>query len=211
MHNRMPRVWVDLFIILILLVSLACSLPSVLTSRSQTIHHISPTSEPTAQWTIGKCDAIENVAITLSDFEEVVYNEDGNINCNYTHEILNPGSQPIRVFYYKQWYYGEIEPPNDTAFGWNKIRAIQPGESWPLSSSFSYCAECTPPQYESFTFSLVVVYDIPECSWIAEGDNLHLDILHIAAEDLTFPPCELIYPLSFSEEAVPDISEGLSQ
>lgn len=211
MHNRMPRVWIVLLSLLPILFTASCSFSFFGPAESQTIHHLSPTSKPIEQWTIEQCDAIEDVAISLSYFDEVVYNEDGDINCDYTHEILNMGSQPIRLFYYKQWYYGDAEPPNDYEYGWNKVRAIQPDESWPLSSSFSYCAECTPPQYESFTFSLAVVYDIPECSWIAEGDSLHLDILHIAAEDLVFPPCELIYPLSFSDEAVPDISEGLSQ
>lgn len=200
-------------VILVLLVSffvlLACTLPSILTGRSQTIHSVSPTSEPTKQWTIEQCDAIENVAISVLDFEEDVYNEDGDIDCSYNNEIFNLGDQPIRVVYYKQFYYGDEAPPNDYEYGWNNTAPLQPQESWTLSSSFSYCAECTPQQYESFTFSLAFVYDIPECSWITNGESLHLEVLHITEEDIVFPPCEMIYPLSYSE-AVPDISEGLS-
>lgn len=209
MRSRFLRICLGSLSLLPILLLASCSFSFFGAAESQTIHRISPTSKPISQWTIEQCDAIEDVAISLIDFEEVVYNDDGDIDCDYTNEIINLGSEPIRIFFYKQWYYGDEEPPNDTEFGWNKIGAIQPGESWPLSSSFGYCAECTPPQYESFVFSLAVVYDVPECSWITEGEKLHLDILHIAAEDLVFPPCELIYPLSYSEDIVPDISEGL--
>jgi hypothetical protein len=211
MSHPIHRVWKITGLLVTSLLLLSCTLPSILTGRSQTIHSISPTSEsePNEQWTIEQCDATEDVSISLSDFEEVVYNEDGDIDCDYTHEILNMGTKPIRILYYKQFYYGDESAPNDHEYGWRKVNPIQPEETFSLSSSFSYCAECTPVQYESFIFTIAFVYDVPECRWITEGDSLHLDILHITEENLIFPPCELIYPLSFSE-GIPDISEGLS-
>lgn len=210
MQSRDLRIRILLCLSTLLISLLACTLPSILTSRSQTIHSLSPTSEPVSVWTIEQCNAMGHISVGLNNFEELVYNEDGDIDCNYDQEITNTGSDLIQVFYYKQWYYGNVEPPNDTEFGWQKIRSLQPGESWTLSNSFSYCADCAPPQYESFTFSLVAVYDVPGCSWVTNGDKIDLDILKIAEEELVFPPCTMIYPLSFSE-AVPDISEGLGQ
>jgi hypothetical protein len=215
--------WMIVFLFTsILLASLSCSMPSWLGASpsglqlEETIqamqmaterHQNQNTSNIAGQWTIEECNAIQDVTITVKRFEEYQVDE-GHVECDYSHEILNVSQIPIRIIYYKHFYYGGLEPPNDYEFGWNKVAPRQPSETWILSSFLSDCSKCTPTRYESIHFSIAIVYDNPQCEWITAGDGIHFDILQIAEEQPLLAPCTTISPITYSE-AVPDISIGL--
>lgn len=158
------------------------------------------------QWTIDQCNAIQDVSIELSRFIE---NDDGNgsIVCAYDHMISNIGNKPIRLIYYDRYYPTEFyQIPSE----WKLHIVFEPGQSSGITSNiFSNTRfDDSPPRYECFVYSIAMVYEIPECGWITEGEKLHKDILYIAEEKPILAPCTLLSPVSYSE-AVPDISEGL--
>ena len=165
------------------------------------------TSDISEQWTIDQCNAIQDVTINLNDFNEQYYHlqTDNNIGCSYNYKIINDGDQPIRLIHYEQLYPSE---EYNTPSRWVPFTVIQPEGQYVLHGFIDQCNDCTPSRHETFTYSLVLVYEIPECQWITEGDNPHIDILHIAEEEPVLAPCTLLSPISYSE-AVPDISEGL--
>jgi len=157
-------------------------------------------------WTIEECNAIKDISIELSRFIE---NDDGNggIVCAYDHLLTNNGNKSIRLIYYDCYYPSEFyQLPSE----WKSHIVFEPGQSLGITSNiFSNTRfDDNPPRYECFVYSIAMVYEIPECRWITEGQKLHRDILYIAEEEPILAPCTLLSPVSYSE-AVPDISEGL--
>ena len=164
-------------------------------------------SDSSEQWSIDQCNAIQDVTITLNKFSEDYYRlqTDNNIVCDYNYKIANQGDRPIRLIHYEQLY------PSDeysTPSRWVPFMVIPPEEYSIVWGWIDQCNDCTPSRHETFTFSLALVYEIPECRWITEGETPHRDILYIAEEEPILAPCTLVSPVSYSE-AVPDISEGL--
>jgi len=164
-------------------------------------------SEIVEIWTIEQCNAIRDVKINLNDFNEVYYHleTDNNIFCDYNYKIANEGSRPIRLIHYELLFPVE---EYSTPSRWVPFTIIQPEEYSIVYGWIDQCNDCTPSRHETLTYSLVLVYEIPECRWIIEGEKPHRDILYIAEEEPILAPCTLLSPVSYSD-AVPDISEGL--
>lgn len=151
------------------------------------------------RWGIDQCNAIQEVNITLTEFEEF-QDEDGVVECSYGHEITN--LDDIRIIYHKYFHYGDVlsESHED---GWIS-KGFGPNlESYTLRSSLSNCPNCTPIRWESVVFTIAVVYDRPECEWITDG-GVHFDVLQITEEEPVICPCTLLFP-----EHIPDITEDL--
>jgi len=165
------------------------------------------TANADEQWDIYQCNAMQEVTINLNNFNEQYYRlqTDNNILCDYNYKITNEGDQPIRLIHYEQLFPSE---EYDTPSRWVPFTVIQPEGYSIVYGWIDQCNDATPSRHETFTFSVVLVYEIPECRWITEGENIHIDILHIAEEEPVLAPCTLLSPISYSE-SVPDISEGL--
>jgi hypothetical protein len=167
-------------------------------------------SEIPERWDVNRCDALEKVEIKLGDFsEETFINNDGTVGgteCAYTHQVDITGNQPVILFYFDHFYYGDNQPPNDYEFGWQKTAPLQPGGSWSLQSfASSYPNQ---PLYLDLIYSLAVIYDSPECAWLT-SDGIWQEILEIADEQSLQPPCQLISPFNDSQ-VIPNLSQGLS-
>lgn len=151
------------------------------------------------RWDIYQCNAIQEVNITLTEFEEFQY-EDGVVECSYGYEITN--LDDIRIIYHSYFHYGDVEPVSHDD-GWVSHGFGPNLEVYTLRSSLSNCPNCTPVRWESVLLTIAVIYDRPECEWITEN-GVHFDVMYIAEEEPVMCPCTLLYPEHF-----PDITEGL--
>lgn len=170
-----------------------------------------PGTGSTDQWEVTRCNALEEVRITLEDFSEnTILDSNGSEEgqeCSYTHQIENTSGESIRVLYYDHFAYGENPPPNDYEFGWNKTAQLQPGAVYSISSFISLYPK--QPLYRNQLISIAVIYDNPGCGWIVAG-GVHSEVLQIAKQDLIQPPCQRIGAFN-NDEAVPDLTQGLIQ
>ena len=216
MINKIGWGWRILIYLTLSFVTLTCSLTNTepwledeneSTGISEVISDEGNFSDSSAQWTIDQCNAIQDVSIELSRFIE---NDDGNgsIVCAYDHTITNIGAQPIRLIYFDRYYPSEFyQLPSE----WKSKSVFEPGQSLGMTNNIFSNArfDDTPPRYECFVYSYVLVYEIPECRWITENGSFHIDILEIAEREPITSPCTLLSPVSYSQ-AVPDLSEGLN-
>lgn len=226
MNNKNKTTWILLLCSLSILTIMSCAAPdwiadfwtrwgedrpeaTIRTSETQLSKNDQGfTSNTTQQWSIYRCNAIRDTTIQLNEFSEHYYRlqTDNNIVCDYNYKILNDGFQPIRIIHYEQLY-----PSNEysTPSRWVPFTVVtQPNEYSTVYGWIDQCNDCTPSRHETFTYSIAIVYEIPECQWITEGENPHIDILLIDEYESVMAPCTLLTPMSYSE-AKPDLSKGL--
>lgn len=216
MVNKIGGGWKIILWLFVSLLTITCSFTSTepwleeedeSAGMPETISDEGNASASSERWTIDQCNAIQDATITLNDFDEHYYRLDTeeNIICDYNYKVINQGTRPLRLIHYEQLFPSE---EYGSPSRWVPFTIIQPEDHAFLYGFIDQCNDCIPSRHETLTYSLALVYEIPECQWITEGDNPHIDILHIAEEEPVLAPCTLLSLISYSE-AVPDISAGL--
>ena len=149
--------------------------------------------ESVTNWSIEQCNALNDFNISVIDFEETVFNS-GAKKCEFRYSIRNSGDRPAHIFYYL-YYSKNGEVPDNTAYGWVSGGDPEPGQVRLINNHFSSNPTSDLKLYINTAYSIVFIYDIPECHWITRGGT-HKEILEIQNVDLlrsNFPCSEFAF------------------
>jgi hypothetical protein len=137
--------------------------------------------ESVTNWSIEQCNAINDFSVLVTDFDETVFNS-GAKKCEFRYSIRNSGDRPAHIFYYL-YFSKNGEVPDNAAFGWVRGGDPEPGEVRLISNHFSSNPTSDLKLFIDTAYSVVFIYDIPECHWITQGGS-HIEILEIQNVDL---------------------------
>ncbi len=149
--------------------------------------------ESVIPWSIEQCNALNDFSISVTDFEETVFNS-GAKECDFRYTIRNSGDHPAHIFYYL-YFSKNGEVPDNAAFGWVRGGDPEPGGVRLINNYFSSNPTSDLKLFIDTAYSVVFTYDIPECHWITRGGT-HKEILEIQNVDLlraNFPCSEFSF------------------
>lgn len=153
-----------------------------------------------SRWSIEQCNAMDIISVELYSIDERETIEDGRLlvtECDYTHQLINFGTQPVRIVYFKGIDAG-INSEISEESGWMHVAPLQPGEKILLNSFItqpeeSWFIQEDRPMYINIKYSFVAVYANSNCEWITKS-GINKEIIKIKREDLLAAPCTLISP-----------------